>query len=87
MESEILNCREATRLVSQAMDNHLTVQKRLELRVHMFMCKFCSRFEKQLKSIRKSARREVQAGDVAAMTPALKARLEKTVREHHAAEP
>jgi len=50
--SGMLTCREATQLVSEAMDHKLPLSRTFELKMHMFMCKFCSRFKKQVLSIR-----------------------------------
>ena len=46
------NCRETSRLVSTSMDHRLPVFKRLLLRLHLRMCKYCRRFEDQLLRMR-----------------------------------
>mgnify|MGYP001595910906 CR=1 FL=1 len=50
------NCRETSRLVSASMDRRLPVFKRLLLRLHLFMCKYCRRFEQQLLRMREISR-------------------------------
>ncbi len=50
------NCRETSRLVSEAMDRKLPLFKRLLLRLHLRMCKYCHRFEQQLLKIRQISR-------------------------------
>lgn len=79
MESGILSCRRATRLVSDSMDTALSVPERLELRVHLLMCKFCSRFEKQLQSIRHTVRRDPPEDQGVCLTASSKERLKKTL--------
>ena len=50
------NCRETSRLVSEAMDRKLPLFKRLLLRLHLRMCKYCHRFEQQLLKVRQISR-------------------------------
>ena len=50
--SATLNCRDVSRLVSDALDRKLPASQTLEMKMHLFMCKFCSRFKKQMDSIR-----------------------------------
>ena len=47
----MLNCKETTRLISQSLDTTLPMTTRLSLRLHLAMCKFCSRYDKQLHFI------------------------------------
>jgi hypothetical protein len=53
----MLTCKEASRLLSQSMDRSLPRMKRLELRVHVWLCSGCSNFEKQLLLLKQAARR------------------------------
>lgn len=53
----MLTCKEVTQLISESMDRDLPVWQRISMRFHLLMCKFCSRYEKQLLFIRKAIRR------------------------------
>lgn len=55
----MLTCKEVSRLLSQSMDQSLPLplMKRLELRLHLWLCRACSNFEKQLKFLRRAVRR------------------------------
>ena len=53
----MLTCKDASRLLSQSMDQPLPRLKRMELRVHVWLCSACSNFEKQLMFLRQAARR------------------------------
>jgi len=44
----MLNCKNASQLVSQSLDRKLNFKERCGLRFHLFMCGACSRFNKQL---------------------------------------
>ena len=54
--SGMLSCREVSRLVSESMDHRLPISQTVEMKMHLFMCKFCSRFKKQVQSIRQVIR-------------------------------
>jgi hypothetical protein len=53
----MLPCRDVTQLISESMDTSLPIGKRIGVRVHLLMCKFCSRYERQLFLIRETVRR------------------------------
>jgi len=50
------NCREAARLQSEALDHKLPFRKRLGLRIHLMICKWCCRYGKQVRFLRDAAR-------------------------------
>jgi hypothetical protein len=52
----MLNCREATRLISQSMDVKLPFHRRLMLRVHLLYCVWCRRYAAQLQFLRQATR-------------------------------
>jgi hypothetical protein len=53
----MLPCRDVTQLISESMDTSLPIGKRIGVCVHLLMCKFCSRYERQLLLIRETVRR------------------------------
>lgn len=48
----MMNCREATRLMSEAQDRKLTLAENAELKFHKMMCTGCRNFGKQMDSLR-----------------------------------
>jgi hypothetical protein len=50
------NCREATRLQSEALDKKLPFPKRVGLWLHLLICKWCRRYGKQIRFLRGAAR-------------------------------
>ena len=52
----MLSCKDVTRLISESMDRSLPLGKRIGVRVHLLICKFCARYERQLHQIRETAR-------------------------------
>jgi hypothetical protein len=47
----MLKCKEASQLVSRALDEKLSMRERIELKFHLFICKYCSTFNQQLKTL------------------------------------
>jgi len=56
MKMWIFNCKEVSQLVSQSMDRELSFTKRMGVRFHLMMCRYCARFGQQLKRIRELIR-------------------------------
>jgi hypothetical protein len=52
----LINCRQATRLISQSMDTTLPWHRRLAIRVHLLYCVWCRRYATQLHIVSKAAR-------------------------------
>lgn len=52
----MMNCNQATQLMSQAQDRPLNRRERLALKLHLMMCKGCSNYNRQLGFIRKAIR-------------------------------
>jgi hypothetical protein len=50
------SCKTAARLQSEALDHKLTFRQQLGLRVHLVLCKWCSRYGKQIAFIHEAAR-------------------------------
>jgi hypothetical protein len=50
------SCREASRLQSEALDRPLSFRRRLGLRIHLLLCKWCRRYGRQLTFLRRAAR-------------------------------
>lgn len=53
----MLTCRDVTRLISESMDRTLPLGKRIGIRLHLLLCRFCTRYERQLLLIRDTVRR------------------------------
>lgn len=52
----MLSCKEVTKLVSESLDHKLPWWKRMNMRLHLSMCKMCSGFRKDLTHLREEAR-------------------------------
>jgi hypothetical protein len=53
----MLNCHDATQLMSQSLERKLTFGERVALKVHLTICGPCRNCAKQLMILRQAARR------------------------------
>lgn len=53
----MLNCKQASKLVSQSLDRPLSWSERLQLKLHLFMCNPCRQFKRQLQMLRTAMQR------------------------------
>jgi hypothetical protein len=59
----MLSCKNVTQLISGSMDTSLPIGKRIGVRLHLLMCKFCARYERQLLLIHETVKRLVATED------------------------
>ncbi|MBY4676995.1 zf-HC2 domain-containing protein [Marinobacterium arenosum] len=52
----MMNCKQATKLMSDAQERPLTPKERIALRMHVMLCSGCRNFGKQMHSLRDMAR-------------------------------
>lgn len=82
----MLSCKDVTQLISESMDRSLPLGKRIGVRLHLLICKFCERYERQLLLIRETARRIVAMEDQPGPSPGeplseeAKARIRRSLR-------
>ncbi len=55
----MMNCKEATRMVSDGLDRDLTLSDKLRLQMHLLICSYCRNFSKQGNFLRRAARSAV----------------------------
>ncbi len=78
------NCREATRLQSEALDQPLPLPKRFGLRVHLLLCKWCRRYGKQIRFLRRAAHEhseKLTESTPRALSPEARERLKHSLRD------
>lgn len=51
MKSIMMNCKEATKLLSEKRDRPLSSKEKTSLKFHTMMCSACRNFDKQMDSI------------------------------------
>lgn len=53
----MMNCKQATQLLSQGQDRKLGLMERIGLRLHLLICSGCTNFNKQMRFIRSACQR------------------------------
>ena len=48
----MFNCKEVSRRVSESMDHKVPIYQRMLIRMHLLMCKYCTRFHRQIVMLR-----------------------------------
>jgi hypothetical protein len=77
-------CTEVVRILSQGMDQKLTLKTRLLLNMHYLICRWCQRYSEHLRYLRKFSRRfpeQISNLDVFTMPPDAKDRIKRKVGE------
>lgn len=57
------DCKEASILTSQSLDESLPYRKRLGMKIHILFCKFCRRNNQQLQLVRELIRKRLASFD------------------------
>lgn len=85
----MLSCKEAAQLVSRSLDEPIDLRQRLALRFHLLMCRFCSRYERQARFIRKAMRILARQEDESpshpcdlSLSPEARERIKQSVDKH-----
>lgn len=79
----MLNCKQTSELVSQALDRPLSISERWSLRFHLFMCSACTRFSRQLAFMQAAIEKflsETEQNEQLQLSPAAKARMAELLR-------
>lgn len=77
------SCKEVVRLISDSMEQPLSLRRRLSIRLHFLICKWCFRYQKQLRFIRNIlSRNPEKVGETApdALSQETKERIKKALR-------
>lgn len=85
----MLTCKDASHLISASQERPLGFRERWGLRLHLLMCVYCRRFERQVAWMRKALRelgRRAAAGDAditegADIPPEARERIRKALAE------
>jgi len=81
----MLTCKDASRLLSEGQERPLSLGERLGLRLHLWMCVSCRRFEQQLALMRRAMRalrrRAETEADTAELPIAARERIRRALSE------
>lgn len=81
----MLTCKDASRLISENLERPLGFWERWGLRLHLMMCLYCRRFERQMALMRKALRMLGKRAEVdtdgTGFPPEARERIRKAVAE------
>jgi hypothetical protein len=77
----MLTCKDASQLISEGQDRKLGLRERTGLRLHLWMCKNCRLFEKQLGQLRQSLHKGWRKGELPSEIP-LSAEAQERIRQN-----
>ena len=78
------NCREASRLQSDALNHPLTPLQRFGLRMHLMLCKWCRRYGKQIRFLRHATHEhpeQMTEASPSTLSPETRQRLKRALRD------
>ncbi len=77
----MLTCKDASRLVSEHQERPLGFRERLGLRLHLWMCANCRRFERQIHLLRRALRKAASHAETDAQGPELSPEAHERIRK------
>jgi len=81
MKHWMFNCKKVTQLLSESLDRNLSLYQRMGMRIHLIMCKFCSRYKEQLLFLRKTARLYSESSEDSNLSIQLSPEVGKRIKE------
>ena len=81
MKHWMFNCKKVTYLVSESLDRKLSLYQRMGMRIHLMMCKFCSRYQEQLLLLRKTARLYSESSEDSDISIQMPSEVGKRIKE------
>lgn len=83
----MLTCKDASRLISERHERPLSFRERWGLRLHLMMCLYCRRFERQValisRALRRLGRQTEGVMEGSEFTPEARERIRKAVANHY----
>ena len=79
----MLSCKQASELVSQALDRPLSVKERWSVRFHLLICTACTRFSRQLAFMQTTIKKfvsETEQNEQLQLSPTAKARMTEVLK-------
>ncbi|MBW1754169.1 MAG: zf-HC2 domain-containing protein [Deltaproteobacteria bacterium] len=84
MNHWMFNCKAVTRMVSESLDRKLSFYQRMGIRMHLLMCKLCSRYRRQLLLLRETIRRQTASSEdiesEIVLPPGARERIKRSIR-------
>ncbi len=74
-------CEVITEKISQSLDKKLSFKEKLQIKIHLFYCEFCLRYQKQILAMRKLVQKSDALLEEITLNHAQKERLKKNLKK------
>lgn len=84
----VTSCKQAARLVSISVERRLTWREALSMRIHLGMCKTCTRYRNQIAALRKifirheAMQENIPPSGGECLHPAAKEKIQQEINKH-----
>ena len=78
----IFSCKKITEMVSDSMDRKLPLSRRMGIRFHLMMCRFCRRYQQQLLFIREILRSGCKSSDRESIASGLSGKARDRIKKN-----
>lgn len=81
----MLTCKQASKLISQSLDHPLSWSERMQLKLHLFICGACNRFNQQLhllRSLLQRMRNQTENDHTIQLSLDAKTRIERVIESN-----
>ncbi len=87
MKHWMFSCKEVSEKISESMDRKLPFHHRMFIRMHLMMCRYCSRFKKQMIILRNISRLEISpviedTASLAVLSPQARERMKNKLKAY-----
>jgi hypothetical protein len=77
----MMTCKEATRLISEGQERPMSLMERWGLRIHLWMCDNCRKFDRQIAFLRKALRLLGEKLETGSQGPDLPSEAKERIRQ------
>ena len=85
MNHWMFRCQDVSQKVSLSMDTPLPLHQRMAVRIHLWMCRYCTLFARQLRMLRSMSRhmedKPPEDKDAVGLSPEAKERMKQQLRK------
>lgn len=83
----MITCKEATALAAKSQDASLTFKQRIQLRIHLCVCRLCTRYVRQLQFLKQALQRLNDNPPMTHLSPDAKQRIKDALETQTKHEP
>ncbi len=81
--TNMITCKQASQLISDKLDRDLSLWQRLNLKLHLFMCHYCSKYARQLRFLHSASSQldqHIENNDQHSLSPESKQKFKTAIK-------